>query len=379
MTLPIINDLLDNLGVDDYRLVIWGTFYFSIIVTSIIGTLLSKRIDKQKFLYVWTVCGTVISFLPAILINADFWQVWSVSFLLGSSFGLGVPSFLAYFAECTVVENRGRVAGITFLIANVSVAFLGIFSQTFNLVTISVIFVLLRALGLFIFFLKPEKNPLPNQITSGISFVSILRERSFVLYFVAWFIFPLIDKFESTLIVPFLEEGNSQILTNMGFVEPLIAAFSILIAGFLCDLIGRKKIVLSGFVSIGVAYCIIGLDPTSEIFWYIYYIVDGIAWGIFLLIFVLIIWGDLAQTYNSTKYYALGSIPYFLSSLVPEIVNDSINLDVTSTFSLAGFFLFIAVLPLVFAPETLPEKKMELRRLRKFAEDAQKIKEKYES
>ena len=30
------------------------------------------------------------------------------------------------------------------------------------------------------------------------------------------------------------------------------------------------------------------------------------------------------------------------------------------------------------APETLPEKKIELRRLRKFAEDAKKAKEKYE-
>jgi hypothetical protein len=45
---------------------------------------------------------------------------------------------------------------------------------------------------------------------------------------------------------------------------------------------------------------------------------------------------------------------------------------------LASFFLFVAVLPLIYAPETLPEKKMELRRLRSFAEEARKAKEKYE-
>jgi hypothetical protein len=49
-----------------------------------------------------------------------------------------------------------------------------------------------------------------------------------------------------------------------------------------------------------------------------------------------------------------------------------------AAFSVAAFFLFLAVLPLISAPETLPEKKMELRRLRSFAEEAQKAKEKYE-
>jgi len=49
-----------------------------------------------------------------------------------------------------------------------------------------------------------------------------------------------------------------------------------------------------------------------------------------------------------------------------------------AAFSVAAFFLFLAVLPLISAPETLPEKKVELRRLRSFAEEAQKAKEKYE-
>jgi hypothetical protein len=44
----------------------------------------------------------------------------------------------------------------------------------------------------------------------------------------------------------------------------------------------------------------------------------------------------------------------------------------------AAFFLFIAVFPLLYASETLPEKKIELRRLRSFAEEAQKARDKYE-
>jgi MFS family permease len=166
----------------------------------------------------------------------------------------------------------------------------------------------------------------------------------------------------------------------MAIVEPLVATLAILIAGLLCDRIGRKKILMSGFVALGVAYAIIGIFPESVELWYLYFIIDGVAWGIFSLIFVLILWGDLAQSSRSEKYYTLGSIPYFLSAIIPLLLPQSFVEDVTlvAAFSLAAFFLFVAVMPLMFAPETLPEKKMELRRLKKFADEAKKAKEKYD-
>ena len=192
--------------------------------------------------------------------------------------------------------------------------------------------------------------------------------------------FPLVDSFERVIVDQFLNEWMPSLLGIMGVVEPLVAGLSILIAGLLCDWIGRKKIVLFGFVALGVAYAIIGLAPFSVISWYLYFIVDGVAWGIFLLIFVLILWGDLAQSASSEKYYTLGSIPFFLSGVIPLLLTQSFigQVEIYTAFSLAAFFLFIAVFPILYAPETLPEKKMELRRLRKFADDAKKAKEKYE-
>ena len=100
MTLPVIEGILSDLNPNyTEKLAIWATFYLSIIGASILGTFLSKKVDRLKFLYMWTVLGVVTSLLPALLINVTFWQVWSVSLLLGASFGLGVPSCLAYFAE----------------------------------------------------------------------------------------------------------------------------------------------------------------------------------------------------------------------------------------------------------------------------------------
>ena len=49
---------------------------------------------------------------------------------------------------------------------------------------------------------------------------------------------------------------------------------------------------------------------------------------------------------------------------------------VYTVFSFAAFFLFLAVLPLVYAPETLPEKTMKARELKNYIEKAQKEAEK---
>ena len=376
----MINSILGGLEITPTEnIAIWATFYFSIIGTSILGTFLSNKYDMVKFIYAWTVSGVVISFLPAILANVTLLHVWSMSLLLGASFGLGLPSCLAYFAECTVVENRGRIGGITFLIANLSGPLLAILFGKIDLVTMSVIFALLRGMALIVFFQKPEKQP-SSQMTTSVSFVSILRDRTFLLYFVAWFMFTLVNRFEIALLEQFLIDWMPILLEIMGIVEPLVAGLSILIAGLLCDWIGRKKIMLSGFVALGVAYAIIGLNPYSDISWYLYFVVDGVAWGIFLLTFVLILWGDLSRPGTRENYYALGSVPFFLSYIIPELLTESFieQISLFAAFSLAAFFLFLAVFPLWNAPETLPQKKIELRRLRSFAEDAKKAKEKYE-
>jgi MFS family permease len=380
MTLPIMEGILSNIEITHTEnIAIWATFYVSIIGTSILGAFLSNKIDRLKFLYAWTVFGVVVSLLPVTLTNVTLLQVWSISLLLGASFGLGLPSCLAYFAECTVVENRGRIGGTTFLIANISGPFLAILFGKTDLATMSVVFTLLRGMALIVFFLKPKKQS-SSQMTTNASFVSILRDKTFLLYFVAWFMFSLVNRFEIALLEQFLTGWMPSLLEIMTIVEPLVACLSILIGGLLCDWIGRKKIILSGFVALGVAYAIIGLDPRSVIFWYLYFVVDGVAWGIFLLTFVLILWGDLSQLGTREKYYALGSVPFFLSYIIPELLTESFveQISLFAAFSLASFFLFIAVLPLLFAPETLPEKKMELRRLRSFAEDAKKAREKYE-
>jgi Sec-independent protein translocase protein TatA len=85
------------------------------------------------------------------------------------------------------------------------------------------------------------------------------------------------------------------------------------------------------------------------------------------------LWGDLAQNRNSDKIYFLGVLP-FVSSYFIELVFSPILVDIlpSTIFSFASVFLFLAVLPLIYAPETLPEKLMKDRDLKSYIENAKK-------
>ena len=364
----------------DQKLIINFSYYIAIIGSCLLGAILASKIDRLKFIYLWILLGTLASLLLAVFPIFTFSDGIIISILLGVSFGLGLPSCLAYFAECTNFENRGKIAGISIFITLMIVTLFLITFEILNLSLIAIILAIWRGIGLIILSLKPKKQS-STKNSINVSFVSILKEKKFFLYFIAWFMFPLIDGFEGIIVERFLETSIPNFLSIMSIVEPLVASLSILVAGLLCDLVGRKKIILSGFLTLVLAYAIIGFNPYFEISWYLYFIIDGFSWGILILTFLLILWADLSQTESREKYYALGIIPFFVGITLSQLLEELISYQIafTAAFSVASFFLFVAIIPLVFAPETLPEKKMELRRLRKFAEDAQKIREKYES
>jgi MFS family permease len=160
-------------------------------------------------------------------------------------------------------------------------------------------------------------------------------------------------------------------------IGPIIGSFFALIAGVLSDRVGRKRVILYGFVTLGIAYAVIGIAPDTLFSWYFFLTIESIATGILWVTFILILWGDLSQHGSREKYYVIGEAPYFLTFVIQQLSVPSVALPLYAAFSLASFFLFAAVLPLVYAPDTLPEKKIRLRRLRKYMDAAKKVKEKY--
>ena len=373
-----ISMMLDNLLIslevtETQNIIIWTVYYVTLTGSGIIGATLSNKVNRIKFLGLWIIFGALISSFPALFINPTVNQMPILAIFLGGSLGIGMPSCLAYFADNTSIEKRGLTSGMIFLFTNLAaIPLFSIVSTNSNIVLSWVILAIWRASGLLVFFLKPKEKIVSETKTKD-SFKVIFSNKSFLLYFVAWFMFMLVDRSEAPMVRFFLNDPTYLMLA------PIIGSFSAVVAGLLADRVGRKRIVIIGFVTFGIAYAVIGIAPDLPFSRYFFLAIESVSTGMLVATFVLLLWGDLSEFGSREKYYAIGISPFFLTFII-QLFSGTYFMEIpnTSAFSLAAFFLFLAVLPLLYAPETLPEKKMELRRLRKFADDAKKAKEKYE-
>jgi len=343
---------------------------------AIVGIALVKRFpSRDAFLSAWMFVGIITSTLMVTLETFNNAYILLVSFLLGISLGLGFPSCLAYFGDYSIGENRGLLAGITFFASGLCILFIGLILSFSTLVVGALILATWRGIGLFSFLLVRSKQDYRKENTIEVSYRSVLLDRSFLLYLVPWIMFCVTNFLERPIVNVFLGEDFASFVP---IAEYGIGGFVALIGGWFADSVGRKRIVIVGFITLGIGYALLGLFQ-SILSWYLYLILDGVAWGIFSLMFYLVIWAELTGNRIKEKYYLIGVLPFFISSYIQILFEPYAELiPVSAAFSLASFFLFLAVLPLIYAPETLPEKKIELRRLKKYVEKAKKIREKHE-
>jgi MFS family permease len=226
----------------------------------------------------------------------------------------------------------------------------------------------LIGVGGFLFYKPKERKP-EEQKTS---LLSIIRERRFILLFLPWFLFALINYIEN----PVLEIGMGKIgpdlYNNYVVITNVISSIAAIPAGILCDLKGRKITGIAGFVFLGLGYAFLSVFSGTGILAYIFFMVfDGVAWGILYVNFIFVIWGDLSEGRSREKYYVLGGLPFLLSGLIQVLVQPFAQyINIGLSFSFATFFLFIAILPLVFAPESLSDKIMKARELNDYIQKA---------
>ncbi len=230
-----------------------------------------------------------------------------------------------------------------------------------------------RFLGfLGLIWLKPKEFRVDSEKET--SYLSLFRDKAFLLYFFPWLMFLLINNLTYSInndIFP------AELVRYSSLIESALSGVFAVIFGFLADVIGRKRLAIAGFVLMGLDYGILAFSQNGNIAgWVAYTVMDGIAWGAFFNIFLFTIWGDLSKGQSHEKYYAIGSLPYLVSNLLRFTIGDYLSSsihDYVMIFSFASFFLFLAVLPLIYAPETLSEKAMKDRDLKSYVDKAMKI------
>jgi MFS family permease len=354
-------------------LLILGVQYAGIAFATILGVSLFRR-SRETCLSLWTLLGAVMTaLLPAVTGNNLPMNVL-ISLLFGVSTGLGFPSCLAYFADTTSVENRGIYGGITWCTVGFGIPAIALLTITLNTTQMFEALAIWRFLGFVAFFGLSRNLGKPPPVSAVPSYRSVLEKRDMLLYLLPWIMFSLVNFAETPIL-------SKSLGTNFDFAVIVVVALSGLFAilgGLLADIVGRKRVIIAGFVILGVEYAVFGLFSVTQAIWYVYTVFDGIAWGMFAAVFFMTIWGDLAGNNQKEKYYLFGGLSYLLAGFASVVVTPFLDfIQNTAAFSLASFFLFLAVLPLMYAPETLPEKEIRGRELRDYLEKAKKVKEKY--
>jgi len=375
LTWFVIGKLLEKTSFSTILLVTLS-YYGTFIVFLVIGaTLLYKNLRKEVFLLSWILLGTFACTLSTILVaERILFNFVIMASILGASVGAGIPTCLALFADCTKIENRGLIGAIVFFAIQLFTALIYGSISELSIENEFLIIGIWRLLGIVgLFFYKPVKK-LPEKYSTH-SLSSFIGEKSFTLYFVPWFLFCLVNFVEAPLLEQFF---GPELFSTYMMIEIIIASLSAFLGGILCDSKGRKTASIAGFVLLGLSYAILSFFPEMQLSQILFMLLEGTAWGILYVIFIFVVWGDLSEGRVRASFYSIGVMPFLLSGLIEVLVQPFVeSIPIYMSFSLTSFFLFLAVIPLLYAPETLPEKKIKERELKEYVEKAKKIKEKY--
>lgn len=370
--------------VPNSEVIIFGVNFLAVATTALLSPFIIYRIKRRiTFILYWMLAGCILSLMLFGINITSFQTLIVFSILIGAYFGLGMPTCLGYFAAATEAGNRARLGGVTFLFT-----FLGLFLSFAigieGIMLSAIILAFIKSAGLLmLLLLKPDEKQIGQD--ERLSYNSIFTSRPFLLVFIPWLMFSIVNY----TAIPMVNEIGDKLEIIWGslvglspIIENATAGLFAVVFGFFADFIGRKRLLLAGFSLLGLGYAVLGMGlgmgSTNIYAWWFYTIADGVAWGVFFTIFIMTIWGDLAHGQSSEKYYAIGSLPYLFSTFMRFFMPDfTSGLSENLVFSFASFFLFIAVLPLIYAPETLPEKKIKERELKGYLEKAKKKAERY--
>jgi MFS family permease len=348
-------------------ILIWGAHIFGLILSALMGALIAKRIERTRFLTLWMVLGVLSSLTMFALDVSNFIVLGFVSLTLGISLGFGMPTCMSFFSDSVPIEGRGKIAGITMLLSGVGIfLFANLPVPTYALLGIALS--IWRLSSLFIFRYSKSRINVKAKLEVA-SYRQLVRQQSFLTYFVPWLMFSLVNYLVAPLEPNAGVANGLLMLAQTGFM----AVFAVT-GGFLIDRIGRKRIAIAGFTMLGLAVAMVGAFPTGDFSPYVSAMLEGSAWGLLLDLFIITVWGDLGGYQASDKIYALGVMPFFLSKFLAVTMGTYIvsNISTTAIFPFTALFLFLAVLPLFYAPETLPEKVMKDRDLKSYVEKAMK-------
>ena len=334
-----------------------------------LGIFISRKVEKRNanriFLFSWITLG-VLSTILLILSQQTIFMPF-LSILLGFSLGIGLPTSMAFIADYSHVDERARVSGLTifttFILAISAMIAVEIFA--IGLPTLILLFAIVRStsfLGLVL-----DKFDVKDKVKEELAKPD---SKDFFFYIIPWMMFVLVGMLAWSLIPQDQFESAVSIGRILRFI--CIAVFGI-VTGFIADRLGRKPAIIIGLIIFGISFTILGFSM-EELTVVIYLTASGVAWGSFFAMY-LVIPGDLSVTGSREKFYAfLTILPLILLGGIPYLPGVAEFTRYSSAFAhILSLILFLSIVPVLRANETLPEPKMRERRLKEHVEKIGKL------
>jgi MFS family permease len=325
-------------------------------LSAILGSWLCQKIERKRFLLSWTIFAVAVT--ASLAVFQGVIPLLIIGALLGISLGLGFPSSTALLADKTNAENRAKTSGLvileTFIMVSIGIALILLFN--FGLTGIVLMCVLLRSTSFITIALDPcERTPIKEK-----SWRSILSYREFIFYILPWIMFNIAAGL-AWWVIPI---DYSYSLSSAYSLRFALAAIFGIASGHAADRYGRKSPIIIGLVILGISFGFLSFNISSlTVFFYL--ITSGAAWGSLMTIY-LAVPGDLAFSGSKEKFYALIFVAPFV---IYTSLNDSqkffnVNSPVNGLAPILSIILFLSVILVSRAAETLPESNLRSRKMK---------------
>jgi MFS family permease len=237
-------------------------------------------------------------------------------------------------------------------------------AETFDFSGAVMLSVILSLGTLVVKSLRPEKPMLTAKKDEKDCYP---EKRTILLYAVPWVLFSLIN---ATLVrnIAFLISQDIPLSSYIFLIilQIIAANFGALGGGIIADFFGRKLSLAFGLTLYGISLALAGLAKNYEMLCFAYF-ADGFNWGILLTLYLLVVWGDLANEESCAKRYSIGLAVFYLATgvgslLTPELFQIPLVLSSLVSCSL----IFLSNMPLILAPELLSSDFRERIRLKSY-------------
>ena len=347
-----------------------ASFNFIIAITLLLTSFFIHRFNKLRIIYEWSIVTSIVTIL--LLFTSSIVLRLMIIFVAGVFFSIGQLAGFTYFWGLTVSEERGRVAGLIGFFALLIAYIVSWMAETFDFSGTVMLSVILSLGTLVIRLLRPEKKAMLT--TKKDEKGCHPEKRTVLLYSVPWALFFLINAtLARNISLHVLQSVPFSYYMFLIVLQLIAAVFGALGGGLIADFFGRRLSLVFGLTLYGIGSALVGLVKNYEIFYFVY-IVNGLNWGIFLTVYLLVVWGDLANKESCAKSYSIGLIIFYMAAGVGSLLTHQISQIPLIISSLASCLLiFLSNIPLLLAPELLSSDFRERIRLKLYVKVIRKI------